>query len=201
MLLLLMALAGGAEMLPPADSYLGDAAQRQALRLLAEIASSEPTIEEVQQAAAQGASSSGDADSWVGRARLAAWLPRISAEYRHDDRSSRVVGLQSGSEVDYLKILPGDTIGVRASWNFDEVVFSASELQAATAAAQVARRREERVERATQLYFDRRKKQAELLLAPPGPVRERIARQLELDSLTAALDALTSGIFQRRSAR
>ena len=176
-----------------------DAAEQVASQVLEPIAAREPTIEEVQKAAARSSPELDRLESLAARARLAAWLPKITAGYRHDERSTRVVCLESnGSEVDYLRLVPGDTIEVRASWNFDELLFTQAELHISSALAQLTRQRDERVEKARRIYFERRKRTVELALAPPLSAQERAEEQLEIDALTAELDALTGGLLSRR---
>ena len=91
---------------PPADT--SRAAERDALRALAALAAGEPGVAEVQEAAARAADRQvSEAEGFARRARLAALLPRITAEVRRDERSYRVIGLQGAGEVDYGTSLPG----------------------------------------------------------------------------------------------
>src|SRR6266498_1170615 len=89
----------------PADAQR--AAERDALRALAAVAAREPSIDEVQDAAERVAEASVvAAPGFARRARLAALLPRVTAEYKRDERSYRVVGLQSAGMVDYERLSP-----------------------------------------------------------------------------------------------
>ena len=47
----------------------------------------------------------------------------------------------------------------------------------------------------TSLYFERRRAQVQLLLNPPSDTVERLRRELEIQELTASIDALTGGWF------
>jgi hypothetical protein len=173
------------------------AAARSA-RLLALLAEGEPTVEEVQRAAAAGVQvDDGATDSWGRRARTAAWLPRLSLEYRHDERDTRVVGLSGNVESDYLRQSPGDQVAVRAAWDLDRLVFAPEEPRAAAITALLARRREEVVERATRLYFERRRLRLRLALSPPDGAFERAEREIAIDAAGAELDALTGGLLSR----
>ena len=161
----------------------------------------EPSVDAVQRAAAaQLDRESERLDSLRRRARQAAWLPRLSADVEHDERATRVVGFTGSAESDYLRTSPGSRAGLRAAWELDRLVFSRDELAVAEAASRLARQREERVERATRLLFQRVRLKAELALAPPEGPLERIRGELELGRITAELDALTGGLLGRGAA-
>lgn len=169
-----------------------------AARALALAAAGEPSVEAVQQAVAARHSRELERLGSLGRrARLAAWLPRLSADFERSERWTRVVGLTGSAETDYLRLSPGNQMGLRAVWDLDRLVFSRDELAAAEGAARLARLRDEEVERATRLYFHRLRLKVDLALAPPGEARGRAAAQLDLEQATAELDALTGGLFAR----
>jgi hypothetical protein len=182
---------------PAADAQR--AAERDALRALAALAAGEPGIAEVQEAAARVSERRvPEAEGFAGRARLAALLPRITAEVRRDERSYRVVGLQTAGEVDYRHLAPGSAILLRATWELGELVAARGELAAAAAGEARARRRAEAVRRATAAFFERRRVQVELLLAPPEGALARAEAELRVERLAAELDALTGGLLSGR---
>lgn len=171
---------------PPEDPEL------LALRALAAVAAGEPDVAVVQAAVAREAlRGTPDPAEWPGRARKAALLPRLTAEIRHDERSNRTVGLQTAGEVDYLRLTPGTTFMVRATWTLPDLVAHAGEVAAATAAAARQRHVEEAVKRATALYFERRRLKLALLLVPPADPLGRAQAELEIARLAAELDVLT----------
>lgn len=181
-----------------ASPTLAAVAAARSARLLALLADGDPAVEEVQRAAAAHVRVDDRAlDSWERRARTAAWLPRLSLEYRHDERATRVVGLNGNVESDYVRLSPGDQVAVRAAWDLDRLVFAPDELRAAATASQLVRRREEAVERATRLYFERRRQRLRLALSPPEGALDRAEREVDIDAVTAELDALTGGLFSR----
>jgi hypothetical protein len=164
----------------------------QATALLESALAGDPSIAEVQRAAEQRAApSAADGAGWRRRARVAAMLPRLVAEYRHDERSFHEVGLTSTAEVDYVRASPGDTVLVRLDWSLEGLVFGRNELAAATAAESAASHRLGAAERATRLYYERLRLRVALAAAPPGDGRARAEAELELASVTAQLDALT----------
>lgn len=168
------------------------APERDAARALAIAAAGEPGIEEVQLAAARMAERAvPDARGFAGRSRLAALLPRLTAEYRGEERAQRIVGLQASGEVDYARLAPARGWEVRATWDLGALVAAPGELAAANAAAERVRRRAEAVKRAAALYYERRQARLERLLAPPAAALEIAELELRIERLTAELDALT----------
>jgi hypothetical protein len=167
--------------------------------VLSRLAASDPPIEEVQQAAARRAAPTPEeAAGWKSRSRWAAWLPRLTAWYRHDENSSRTLGLTSSSAVDYVRLAPADELGARLTWNLPDLVHSDAEIRAAEAAGRAARQRAEAAERATRLYFRRRELIAGLWLDPPAEPRARAAAELAIEQVTAELDFVTGGLLGGR---
>jgi hypothetical protein len=163
-------------------------------KLLARITVSEPGIVEVQAAAARHAeAATPDPAELAKRRRLSALLPRITAEVRHEERDYRVVGLQGTSEVDYLRSSPGTSFAVHATWELGDLIAATGEAAAAAAALARAKRRDEAVQKATALHFERRHRLLALLADPPPDARARVEAELELARVTAELDALTGG--------
>ncbi len=200
-ILLPLSAAGGP---PPAQPRQGPgdaaAAEGQAIRALALVSAGEPDIEALQRAAAREVDrSDGGVMDYPGRSRLAALLPRFTAEYRHDEASNRVVGLQGSGEVDYLRLAPSDTFLVRATWELPSLVASPGELGAGTQAQARAKRRAEVIERVTKLYFERQRLRVALALAPPVDPVARAQAELEIARLSAEVDALTGARLRERA--
>jgi hypothetical protein len=167
-------------------------AREEAARLLGRALAGEPRVEAVQRAAAARAGVGRDeAEGWRRRARLSALVPRVSAQYRHDERSYRVAGLASTSEVDYVRDAPGDTVSVRLDWSLDGLVLGREELAAAAAAQRAQAHRQRAVDRATHLYYERVRLRLALAASPPADARERAELELRIEEVTAELDALT----------
>ncbi len=165
---------------------------RDAARWLRAATAGEPDVTRVQQAAEERAAPPrDDADGWRRRARLAGLLPRVVAEYRHDERSQSASGISSGGEVDYVRLMPGDTAIVRLAWDLDTLILGRSELAAVAAGEQAETRRREAAERATRLYFERMRLRLRLAADPPDTARARADAEVELASVTAQLHALT----------
>jgi hypothetical protein len=188
------------ESLSSLSSLSRERVEAEAFRVLGAIAAGEPSIAAVQSAAARVAAAGlPAAGSFARRARLAALLPRLTAEIRHDERSQRIVGLQGAGEVDYLRLSPGTQVALRATWDLGHLAAAPGELGGAAAGASRARRQEEAVRRATSLYYERRKLRLALWLDPPAEALARAQGELELDRLGAELDALTGGLVSREA--
>ncbi|HYG66920.1 MAG TPA: hypothetical protein VD838_04645, partial [Anaeromyxobacteraceae bacterium] len=164
---------------------------------LTRVAEGEPTIGEVQAAAARRASSAVPEPAGAGRTRAAALLPRLTAEYRNDQSSYRVAGLQGSGEVDYVRSSPGQTFLVRATWELSALVAPPAPAPAASGAAERARRSEEAARRATELYYARRRLQLTLIVDPPPTPLGQAELEVELARLTAELELITGGLFGR----
>jgi hypothetical protein len=190
MLPLLVALALGADPAPP------ETVDVAAGRLLDRATRGEPAIAEVQRAAARAAPTA-EVSGWRARPRLAALLPQLTAHARVDERRYRTVGLTTTSEVDYVRDNPGTTAGLRLSWDLGSVVWSDAELRAAQHAGAAAKAREDAVQRATRLYFERQRLLVLVASQPAVPLGERADQELRLEELAAELDALTGGLYAR----
>ncbi len=171
---------------------VGAEPRNEAARLLGVVLAAEPRIEAVQRAAdARAAAGRDDVEGWRRRTRLAALVPRLVAEYRHDERSVHMVGLSSGSEVDYLRSSPGDTVSFRLGFDLDGLVFGRQELAVVAAGERAEARRRAAVERATRLYYERLRLRLSLMASPPASAHDRAALEIDLEAVTADLDALT----------
>jgi len=169
-----------------------------ALRALASVAASDPDVEEVQRAAADGAAVDPDRLGWSGRTRAAAWLPTLTLQASRTQRDTRVVGVTGTVESDYLRYTPSLEVGVRAAWDLDRLVFSREETDAAWTGAKLRERRDERVRQATRLFYQRRRLLVQLALEPPREPLLRAERENQVQEITAELDALTGGLLSRR---
>ena len=155
----------------------------------------DPAIADVQAAAARCSDPTVSQGADVGRGRVAALLPQLTAEVRFDDRSYRVVGLQGSGEVDYERNAPGWLAAVRATWDLGALVTPLHQRVDAKGLLDRARRRDEAVRRATALYYERRRLRLALELAAPAAGADRASAALEIERLAAELDALTDGAF------
>jgi hypothetical protein len=171
----------------------------EAVRALARLAAGEPTVSEVQAAAARRAEALPDPAALPGRGRAAALLPRLTAEFRYGESTTRTLGLQGSGEVDYARFAPGSGFLVRATWELGGLLAPSGELAALAAAAERSRRRDEAVRRATALHFERAHLRLALLLDPPATARAWAEAEVELGRITAELEVLTGGLHAARA--
>jgi hypothetical protein len=188
---LLLAASNPARPPEPADPL------EAAYAALTRITDGEPSIAEVQGAAARRAAAAVPMAAGAARSRAAAFLPRLTAEYRNDQRSYRVAGLQGSGEVDYVRSSPGQVFLVRATWELSALLLPPGPAASPAGATERARRSDEAARRATELYYERRRLQLTLLVdAPPTPLGQA-ELEVELARLTAELDLLTGGLLAR----
>lgn len=170
-------------------------------RLLARLAAGEPPVSRVQAAAAAAVEAAvPDPSALAERRRVAALLPRLTAELRADRSSYRVYGLQTAGEVDYARSAPGTSVRLMATWELADLLAARGEPAASSAALSRERRRDEVVKHATALYYERRRLLVLLELEPPATPLGRAEAELELARTTAELDALTGGLYGGRVA-
>jgi hypothetical protein len=179
------------------------ALDEQIERRIGALTAGEPTVAEVRAAAVRYAGLAPErARGWARRSRLAALAPEVSA------RALRAVGRDeglkiTGGETDYQKIDAGDDLilEVRATWDLRRLVFDNGELRAAREGARQAAQRRQLETEVTRLYYERRRGQIDWILDPPSNAAERATRIVEMEELTAQLDALTGGYLSRELAR
>ncbi len=85
------------------------------------------------------------------------------------------------------------SIGVRAHWSLDRLIFNAESLDVASLVGV----QEGLLREITSLYFTRRRLMTAMVLNPPQDPNEQITEQLRLDEITANIDALTGGFLSR----
>ena len=165
----------------------------EAARVLAGF-NGEPDVASVQEAAARFVGAHPErVRSWHGRVRHAAWLPELR------------VRVQKGYEDDLLATANGHSratddnlvLELQARWRFDRLLFDRNELLVSREATLLADLRREVTAEVTRLYFQRRRLQVEQRLTPDAPLRVHARRALQLEELTAELDALTGGFFRK----
>lgn len=173
----------------------------------------EPSILEVQRAASAHAQiDEGVIEGWTTRANTAALLPDVRVQYRtraeddlqNDDRQDYEVDptlgevlvdrerderIEDDDEVTFL--LQGD-------WNLNEIVWNPDIIRISDETRDLVELRSDILTTVTSLYFERRRAQVQLLMSPPSDAVERVRRELEIQELTAGIDALTGGWFSQQ---
>lgn len=85
----------------------------------------------------------------------------------------------------------------QARWELGDLVFSRNEPAVVRENRFAAKERQKLLQLVTQLYFERRRAQLDLLLSPPAEAGARALAELKIAQLTAELDALSGGRFSR----
>jgi hypothetical protein len=154
-----------------------------------------PSLQQAQEAAARAAAGDpADDASRALRARRAHWAPVVRGQVggKDDQRSRR-------GEIRLSPLREDDTGAARTwavtvQWDLAQVIYAREESQLALAQAHLSRLRREAAERAAELWIERRRKALAVAAAPAGPGRSALL--LELLQATAALDAITGGLFR-----
>lgn len=189
---------------PPPGQSASDP-REEAARILARF-NHEPTVVEVQEAAARFARVNPDAyASWLAESNYAHTLPRrLLGRVRstsNDDRSARTTNATTGSISDTVAARDQIQLEVLAEWDLSRLVFNRDGILAARQIERLVNQREDILTTVNKLYFARRQLQAELELEDRGSIKHMLQQQLRLEGLTADLDALTGGWFSKELAR
>lgn len=160
----------------------------------------EPTIREVQERAISWVQVHPEvADSWRGRARANALAPKIvvSGQGTLDD-DLRVVEQAGEADIEAKTNANTGRLTVGATWDLDRLIFEPQEMAVAREAVRTANLRDRMLEEVTRRYFERRRLQVDLELAPPTDLGDRVRKELRLQELTADIDAFTGGWFSEK---
>lgn len=188
-------------------SVAAQPAADQARTLLARF-EAEPSVNQVHQAALDYANLHPEVfESMRTRSRARGALPELRVQMVSDaDEDARSVvrfarDAEGRSVADNISAT--DTKGDALRWlgevrfRFGDVVFNAQETAVARENRYSARARQQLLQAITQVYFERRRAQIELMNAPPQDPTARALQELKIQQLTAELDAVTGGRFSR----
>jgi competence ComEA-like helix-hairpin-helix protein len=159
----------------------------------------EPSIREVQEAAVEYARANPDTvDGWRWRVRTNALLPQVRSYVIGDiDRDIRTrTNLDATDAV--VETTDNDNsvrLALQATWDLDRLVFDRNELGVWRETMRMANLRDRVVDEVTRRYYERRRLQIDIKLAPPTELADRVRKELRIQELTADLDALTGGWF------
>lgn len=140
-------------------------------------------------------------ESWLASSRSAYLLPKLNLKYQKDLNLNEDYAYFEDEDGDRILSLDGqdadndDTYEVKLEWRLDKLVMSSERIRVINEAQDIVKLRDKVLDEVTRLYFDRRRLQVELLLSPPSDLRTQIKKELQLQELSANLDALTGGGF------
>lgn len=191
---------GGRAGLPPYPAVSGNGNVKEGGEAgdVLECFNGEPDIREVQQAAVEFAGIDASRfSSWEKRAKRSAWLPKLRARLDKNLGEGRTFIIEGG-EAPRDALTTDDDVGfeLRAEWELGRLAFNPDELRVSEESRDSARMREDVIYEVTRMYFDRRRLQIELLLAPPDKVEVRVEKELRVEEMTSMLDSLTGGRFE-----
>ncbi|MBI1944345.1 MAG: DUF655 domain-containing protein [Deltaproteobacteria bacterium] len=157
----------------------------------------EPTIREVQERAVAWVQVHPEvADSWRTRARFNALAPRLTTTGQGTlDDDLRVVEQTGEADVQAKTNNSTGRLTVGVTWELDRLIFEPQEMAVAREVVRTANLRDRLLEEVTRRYFERRRLQVDLELAPPTDLADRVRKELRLMELTADIDAFTGGWF------
>jgi competence ComEA-like helix-hairpin-helix protein len=162
----------------------------------------EPTVREVQTEAVAYVQAHPDAvDSWRIRSRVAGIAPRFTATGQGtiDNDLRKVTNLDAEqSEIESTTDSNTGRLTLGAVWNLDRLIFDPDEMAVAREGVRTANLRDRVLADVTRRYFERRRLQVDLELAPPTDLADRVRKELRLQELTADIDAFTGGWFSEK---
>jgi hypothetical protein len=136
---------------------------------------------------------------WRALARLRAFVPSFSVGL-DQNRDANIV---SSTAAGVTKFSVGPDRHTRSldfgfSWDLGDFIWSPDQTSIDVRSRLTTQLRQDLLEEATRLYFERRRLQAEFAAQPSEDAALRKERDLRLAELTAYLDALTGGGFSKQ---
>lgn len=164
----------------------------------------EPSIAQIQQAAVRYAEvHPGKIEEWRKAASRKAFLPTVSFDY--DLSRDQTVDLDRGgtADPDVYIIGPeeenrGWSVGV--SWDLGELIWNGDQTSIDTRSRLMVELRDDILTQVTHLFYERRRLQVEMALAPVRDLPVQLEKEIRLEELTAGIDALTDGFLSKRLA-
>jgi competence protein ComEA len=168
----------------------------------------EPTAREVQDAALRYTRLNPDIiDSWRVRTRLAGAAPQFKVTAGYVPQRD-YLWIQTNGSLDIIPPPSGTTnvtrrdtlqnqgtLAATATWDLDRLIYDPQEARVTREALRISKQMDGVLDDVTRRYFERRRMQVELELAPPSDVGERLRKEIRMQELTADLDGISGGYF------
>lgn len=176
----------------------------------------EPSVQQVQGWAASYAKLEPElVDRWMRASHTFAFLPVLQVEYRirsdwdrdFDYLDGSGAPVQPGGNDSAVPVLQDGGLGQdqwitgRARWDLNELIMSSESIRVINESQDIVKLRDKVLSEITQLYFERRRVQVDMLLDPADDVNGQVKDQIRLMELTASIDAYTGGRFSEALAR
>jgi photosystem II stability/assembly factor-like uncharacterized protein len=163
----------------------------------------EPAIAEIRQAAIDYADVNPDKiNRWKKAAARKAWLPDLNLDYgRNKDWQSSTYFYSTSTQKykdDDITSGDDDSWSVSLTWELGDLVWNSVQTSIDNRSKLMVQLRDDILNEVTRLYYERRRLQVEMLISPPQGVQDSIERELRLQELTAAIDALTGAHLSKR---
>lgn len=156
----------------------------------------EPSVRDVQEMVIRYADVGKEKiDTWKNQARSKAFIPSVSLDFDRD--VSDLYHWNTGASPDELQ--KGEELldwGVSFRWDLADVVWSTDQTSIDSRAKLMVELRDDLLNQATRIYFERRRLQIELLqMSSHDPLRWQA--EMRIEELTAGLDGMTGGQFNQ----
>jgi hypothetical protein len=165
----------------------------------------EPSILEIQNAAIEYAEvHPRKIDHWRKAAARKAWLPSLSLDADFDRTKNIDLDRGGTGDPDTFIIGPEEKSfdwSVGLSWDLADLVWSGDQTSIDTRSRLMVELRDDVLTQVNHLYFERRRLQVEMAMAPQKDPWMRAEKEIRLQELTAGIDALTGGYLSRRLSR
>jgi photosystem II stability/assembly factor-like uncharacterized protein len=162
----------------------------------------EPSIQATQQAAIRYANVSNEKIAhWQRQSRLKSLVPNLSAGIDKSVGNNIDLDRGSTSDPDHFINGPADKDwgwDVSVNWDLSELIWSSSQTSIDSREKLMVELRDDILTEVTRLYFERRKLLVDFKFFPPPDEKERLTLMLQIDELTANIDALTGGWFSQQ---
>lgn len=157
----------------------------------------EPAIGPVREAAIRYAEVHPDKiKNWRRQAALRALLPNVN--FGIDHGTSQNIHVDEGTFPNFQVLSTKDRdsgLDVSVTWQLGDLIWSDDQTAIDTRSKLMVQLRDDIVNEVTRTYYERRRLQIALLMAPPKDDHTLLEKELRVQELTALIDGLTGGYF------
>ncbi len=162
----------------------------------------EPSIGEIQKVAVQYAEvHPSKIEEWRKAASKKAFLPTLSVNTGVDTNQNVDLDRGGTNDPDQFIIGPPEKSfdwSVGLSWNLGELIWNDDQTSIDTRSRLMVQLRDDILNEVTHLYYERRRLQVEMAMAPMRDLPIQIEKEIRLEELTAGIDALTGEYFSKK---
>lgn len=138
---------------------------------------------------------------WQTESRMRALFPSVS--FKKDFSDGNNIDIDRGSTSDRDTFIEGPSDISRGwdfsvSWDLGDLIFSTSQTSIDSREKLMVELRHDMTQEATRLYYERRRMQLESVLVPAAIEQDHFNRLIQIEELTALIDAMTNGLMTRK---